>query len=216
MTKLAAFFLILPLIGAVLSNGASSGDSGGIDWSGANVSHNQRLIENDPDLWRRGNLSMGLYGVSVALGVVIFALAIGWESENGRVVAAAIASALLVVFGAASWMYVCINRFTLPPAIVAQNLGIAPWTTPAMDIPFVAGTVLLGAVIWQRYSIWGGGFIIAADLVLISLAYYSFGDIPPWTHFLVFLIAGFVLLIVESGHQTGSLIRAASDLRLKP
>ena len=196
MIKLAGLFLIAPFILAALTNISNSEDSERIDWSGANTISNQWLIEENPDQWRRDNLSAGLGGIIDAIGVVVFTFAVRQSTKDQKVVLLAIVSAVLVSLAAATWMFICINRFILPPSVVVQNLAIASWTTPAMDIPFVLGTLLLGVVVRQRYSQWGGSLIIAVEAAFMVFAYVAFREIPPWTHFLTLLITGIIFLII--------------------
>ena len=206
MVKLAGIFLIFPLIGAALINIYSPGELGGIDWSGSNMRSNQRYIEENPDQWRRDNFSAGLGGIMDAIGVVIFAFAVRQNSKNKKVVLVAFVSTISISLAAATWMFICVNRFTLPPSVVVQNLAIASWTTPAMDIPFVLGTILLGYAVMLRYSKWGGGLIIMVEVAIIVLMFIVVGEIIPATHFFSLLVAGIVLLIIggASTRMTGT------------
>jgi hypothetical protein len=172
------------------------------DWSTANIGSRIRYIEENPDQWQFGNLMMGLSGIIVTVGIVTFTFSLRQRTEDIKLILIAIASAISVSLAAATWMFICYSRISLPPSEVALNLGIKNWTGSTFTIPFVLGNVLLGFVIMQRYSKWGGGLTIAVEVLLVVYMYNVFRDVIPATHFLPLFIAGLALFNVKSKSLT--------------
>ena len=66
-------------------------------------------------------MMMGLGGIIVGIGVVTLILAVRHDSGSTKLILLAIAGAISVSLAAAIWMFICYNRFALPPRQVALN-----------------------------------------------------------------------------------------------
>ena len=108
-----------------------------------------------------------------------------------------VASALVSVASAA-WMFICYNRFALPPAEVAGNQNINSWAWPVFSVLITIGILLTGFIIMRVVSKIGGMLVMVIEFGLISVALIVFRDPVPAMHFLPILIMGITLLAARS------------------
>ncbi|WP_420631352.1 hypothetical protein [Candidatus Leptofilum sp.] len=178
-----------------------------LDYFGPGMGSKAQLIRESPDQWQFGNLMMGFGSIIVAVGVATFTLALRSRSESKRLFLTAVACACSISLAAAYWMIVSYNRSVLPPLVTAKSIRLPDWTWPAFNILMPLGIVLLGFIIMQRYSKWGGGLIMAIEVISVATQQIITQDIIPGTHFLPLLIAGISLLIFGGVENTQNPVR---------
>lgn len=153
-----------------------------------------RLVQDNREQWQFANAMMDI-GIKIApIGVLIFALGQLQNSKERKPVVLAVASVISVSVAAVIW-------------------NSDYWAFPRFTLPMTFGIILLGFIIRQRYSNWGGTLAIAVELVTVFLLYIVLQDVPPGPHFLPLLIAGITLLIFGDAEKMKTSPYPAPDPR---
>jgi hypothetical protein len=160
---------------------------------------------------------MGIGGAIAAIGVVIFAVALKQADEDSQILLPTYASAVLMVIGAAVWVFVCYSRITLPAIEVAGNQNIYGWTEVVFTLSFIIGIVLMGYISIQKYSKWVGFIVgiivIVYDVGMSLMTFISFGTVPPAIHYLPIAILGLMLIIKGGGQSRQNLMSHSPELQ---
>ena len=146
-----------------------------------------RMLSEHLVWWR---LSQPLY----ALGALIAALGTGALAASGHAEARtwlAVSCGSLVV-GALAWSWSVYRRAVDPHEFAMGRLPGWPFATYIWST--LIGLVLLGVgLLLGAWPAWLGWFTLAAD-ALFAAAYVRFGDLPPFTFYLLFLVVGFTVV----------------------
>lgn len=141
-----------------------------------NGAEKRQLIQENPDQWQFANTMIDAGIIIAPFGILILTFAQRQSRKDNKSILLTVASAISVSLAAAIW-----------------NSNY--WAFPRFTVPMACGIVLLGFIIRQQYSKWGGILTIAVEVVIVVLLYIIFQDVPPGAHFLPLLIAGIALLI---------------------
>ena len=177
---------------------------------GPGIGSKAQLIRENPDQWQFGNLMMGYGSIIVAVAVGAFTLTLRSRAEDKQLLLTAVACTCSISLAAVYWMVVSYNRSLLSPLVTAKSIRVPDWTWPAFNILMPLGIVLLGFIIMQRYSKWGGGLIMIIELISVTTQQIIMQDIIPGTHFLPLFIAGVVLLRAGSTKNIPKVVRTTS------
>jgi hypothetical protein len=169
-----------------------------IEFFGVTASLQLQLIEANPGQWQLGNLLMGIGSILAAAGVILFTLALRKVDSASPFTAMSYVASALVSVASAAWMFICYNRFALPPAEVAGNQNINSWAWPAFSVLITIGILLTGFIIMRVVSKIGGMLVMVIEFGLISVALIVFRDPIPAMHFLTILIMGITLIAARS------------------
>lgn len=145
-----------------------------------------RIIEAGLLRWRLGQPLYALGALVAALGVA----ALADDSQSGSR-AFMTASCVLLVLGALAWSWSVYLRGAYPRAFAMGGLPGWPFATYVWLT--LAGLGLLGAgLLLGDWASWLGWLTLTAA-ALLAAAYLRFGDVPPFTFYLVFLVVGFTV-----------------------
>lgn len=145
-----------------------------------------QLIEAGLFRWRLGQPFYALGALVAALGVG----ALAGDSPSGSR-AFLTASCLLLVLGALAWSWSVYLRGAHPREFAMG--GLPGWPFATYIWLTLAGLGLLGAgLLLGDWADWLGWFTLLAG-ALFAAAYVRFGDLPPFTFYLLFLVVGFTV-----------------------
>ena len=112
-------------------------------------------------------------------------------------------AATLAIGGAASWVIISYVRITRPP-IEVVSVDASPWLFTAYRVLTRTAVVVFGVVLLtSAYPRWLGWMLIVAGVVMFVDLWPQV--LPPFVHYVVFLILGVGLLIRRPRPRSGSL-----------
>ena len=162
-----------------------------------------RYIEEDPATWDLAMTLLGSGGLIAAIGLVPLARSVQRVTNRPILGVIAYGAATLAIGGALSWVIISSIRIARSPFEVVFG-DISPWLFGTYRVFTRAAFVILGVVLLlSGYPRWLGWMLIVvgammfADLVALVL--------PPFVHYVVFLILGAALLILRPRPRPGSL-----------
>jgi len=162
-----------------------------------------RYIEEDPAGWDVAMTLLGSGGLIAAIGLVPLARSVRQVTDRRILGVIAYGAATLAIGGAASWVIISSIRIARSPFEVVFG-DISPWLFGAYRVFTRAAFVIFGVVLLlSGYPRWLGWMLIVvgammfADLVALVL--------PPFVHYVVFLILGAALLVLRPRPRPGSL-----------
>jgi hypothetical protein len=162
-----------------------------------------RSIRQDRVAWDLAMASLGAGGSIAALG--LFPLARWVEQVADRRILGVLAylAATLAIGGAASWVIISYVRITRPP-IEVVSVDASPWLFAAYRVLTRAAVVVFGMVLLaSAYPRWLGWMLIVAGVVMFVDLWPQV--LPPFVHYMVFLVLGVGLLIRRPRIRSGSL-----------
>jgi hypothetical protein len=152
------------------------------------------LIQNERTGWVILNILFGTGSVIAAVGLALFAQHVQTLGGNTTIRVVSYLGAASVVLGALCWVIIVYNRAALPPQELGSNLSINNWIFPAYTLLTQIGLMVVGFVLIQsHYPAWlsWGTFVLAG---LSIVAYLIFKDMPPFVHYMLFLVMGIALV----------------------
>jgi hypothetical protein len=162
-----------------------------------------QYVEEDPAAWDLAMTLLGLGGLIAAIGLVPLARSVRAVTDRRILGVMAYGAASLAIGGALSWVIISSIRIARSPFDVVFG-DISPWLFGTYRVFTRAAFVIFGVVLLlSGYPRWLGwmlifvGSMMFADLVVLVL--------PPFVHYLVFLILGAALLILRPRPRPGSL-----------
>jgi hypothetical protein len=161
-----------------------------------------RSIRQDPAAWDLAMASLGAGGSIAAVG--LFALARWVEQVTDRRILGVLAylAATLAIGGAVSWVIISYDRITRPP-IEVVSVDASPWLFAAYRVLTRAAVVVFGMVLLASvYPRWLGWMLIVAGVVMFVDLWPQV--LPPFVHYVVFLILGVGLVIRRPRTRSGS------------
>lgn len=168
-------------------------------------------IEEDPAAWDLAMTLAGAGGLVAAIGLVPLARSVQLVTDRRILGVLAYGAATLAIGGALSWVIISFIRITQPPFEVAF-VDASPWLFGTYRVLTRAAVFIFGVVLLlSGYPRWLGWMLIVAGAVMfVDLVPQV---LPPFVHYVVFLILGVALLIL-SPPRTGSLgsAREGDDL----
>jgi hypothetical protein len=162
-----------------------------------------RYIEEDPAGWDLAMTFLGLGGLIAAIGLVPLARSVQRVTDPRILGVIAYGAATLAIGGAVSWVIISSVRIAQSPfEVVFADAG--PWLFGTYRVFTRAAFIILGFVLllsgyprWLGWMLIVSGVIMFADLVALVL--------PPFVHYVVFLILGAALLILRPRPRPGPL-----------
>jgi len=155
-----------------------------------------QYVEEDPAAWDLAMTLLGLGGLIAAIGLVPLARSVRGVTDRRIVGVMAYGAASLAIGGALSWVIISSIRIARSPFDVVFG-DISPWLFGTYRVFTRAAFVIFGVVLllsgyprllgWMLIVV---GSMMFADLVVLIL--------PPFVHYLVFLILGAALLILRA------------------
>ncbi len=165
-----------------------------------------QYIEEDPAAWDLAMTLLGLGGLIAAIGLVPLARSVQQVTSRRILGVMAYGAATLAIAGALSWVIISSIRIARSPFDVVFG-DISPWLFGTYRVFTRAAFVLFGVVLLlSGYPRWLGWMLIVvgammfADLVALVL--------PPFVHYVPFLILGAALLIQRPRPRPGSLVNS--------
>jgi hypothetical protein len=162
-----------------------------------------RYIEEDPAAWDLAMTLLGLGGLIAAIGLVPLARSVQQVTDRRILGVIAYGAATLAIGGAVSWVIISAVRIAQSPFEVVLADGSA-WLFGTYRVFTRAAFIIFGVVLllsgyprWLGWMLIVSGAIMFADLVALVL--------PPFVHYMVFLILGTALLILRPRPRPGSL-----------
>jgi hypothetical protein len=156
LARVAGFVMMLGLVFLILGDDPVVDDVFGT----TDVDERLQAILAAPDAWDRAWLWFAIAVIPVALGFIVWAVAVAAgdsSSSSGRL---AVVGAVSAVVGCALWVYVCYARASHDPADVANDPNISWWTN--LFVPFVMASVVLLGVVVRRVGMVKRGWVIVA------------------------------------------------------
>ena len=152
-------------------------------------------IEEDPAAWDLAMTLLGLGGLIAAIGLVPLARSVQQVTDPRIVGVIAYGAATLAIGGAVSWVVISSVRIARSPFDVVFA-DASPWLFGTYRVFTRAAFIILGVVLllsgyprWLGWMLIVSGAIMFADHVALVL--------PPFVHYVVFLILGAALLILR-------------------
>ncbi len=162
-----------------------------------------QYIEEDPAAWDLAMTLLGLGGLIAAIGLVPLASSVRGVTDRQILGVMAYGAATLAIGGALSWVMISSIRIARSPFDVVFG-DISPWLFGTYRVLTRAAFVIFGVVLLlSGYPRWLGWMLIVvgammfADLVALVL--------PPFVHYVLFLILGAAVLIQRPRPRPGSL-----------
>jgi hypothetical protein len=150
-------------------------------------------IEEDPAAWDLSMTMIGAGGLIAAIGLVPLARSVQRDTDRRILGVLAHGAATLAIGGAVSWAIISFVRITQSPFEVAF-VDASPWLFGTYRVLTRSAIVVFGIVLllsgdprWLGWMLIVAGALMFADLVPQVL--------PPFVHYMVFLILGAALLI---------------------
>lgn len=160
-------------------------------------------IEEDPVAWDLAMTLLGLGGLIAAIGLVPLARSAQQVTDPRILGVIAYGAATLAIGGAVSWVIISSVRIAQSPFEVVFADG-SPWLFGTYRVFTRAAFIIFGVVLllsgyprWLGWMLIVSGAIMFADLVALVL--------PPFVHYVVFLILGAALLILRPRPRPRSL-----------
>lgn len=152
-------------------------------------------IEEDPAGWDMAMAMVGAGGLLAAIGLVPLARSVQLVNDRRILALLAYGAATLAIGGAVSLVIISYVRIARPPVEVVFG-DTSPWLFGTYRVFTRAAFVLFGVVLllsgyprWLGWMLIVAGALMFADLVVLVL--------PPFVHYVVFLILGAALLILS-------------------
>jgi len=162
-----------------------------------------RYIEEDPAAWDLAMAMLAAGGLTAAIGLVPLARSVQQVTDRRILGVIAYGAATLAIGGAVSWVIISSIRIARSPLDVVF-VDISPLLFGTYRVFTRAAFVIFGVVLLlSGYPRWLGWMLIVvgammfADLVALVL--------PPFVHYVVFLILGAALLVLRPRPWPGSL-----------
>jgi hypothetical protein len=162
-----------------------------------------RYIEEDPAAWDLAMVMLGAGGFIAAIGLVPLARSVQQVTDRRILGVLAYGAATLAIGGAVSWVIISYFRVIRPPFEVVF-VDASPWLFGSYRVLTRTAVVIIGVVLllsgnprWLGWMLIVAGALMFADLVPQVL--------PPFAHYVVFLILGVGLLVQRPRPRSGSL-----------
>ena len=155
----------------------------------------EELMQSNASGWLVINLLFGIGSITIAIGLVLFALQVQSLNLSAVVKAVSFLGPLLAVVGTVLWVIISYNRVALPPEQTSDSLLVNGWIFPAFTILMQAALIGTGfALVQASYPQWlGWGMVTLGGLSILS--YVVLKDMPPFAHYVPFLIMGITLVV---------------------
>jgi hypothetical protein len=162
-----------------------------------------RSIEQHPAAW---DLAMAALGAGASIAALGLSPLAGWvqQTTDRRILGIlAYGAATLAIGGAVSWVVISYVRSTRPPFELAF-VDADPWLFSLYRVLTRTAVLVLGVVLLGSDAPrWLGWMLILAGVVMIVDLWPQV--LPPFVHYVVFLILGIGLLISQARLRPGSL-----------
>jgi len=188
LARVAGLVMILGLVFLIVGNDPVVDDVFGT----SDVDERLQAIVVAPDAWDRAWLWFAISVVPVALGFIVWAVAVARGESAATSVRLAVAGAAASVAGSLIWVFVCYARATDPPEEVAEDPNIAWWTSAFVPLVML-GLVLLGIVL-RRVGMNKRGWTV----VVIAVVSVPICLILPLLVPIVIAIVGVLLVATRS------------------
>ena len=171
-----------------------------LDFVGVASSWRRRqLIELNYGEWLFGNLGMGVGGLIIGAGIVIFAFAVHKRTPNWIYRLLAYAAAIAGIVATSCWMYTRLGHLIVPTEVVV--FGLPESYNIAYDLYtdlIILSLFLTGFVTLLTFSRIGGVLIMAAEFGVVWIALALWNEIIPGVHPPAAFVTGVVLMIAPS------------------
>lgn len=151
-----------------------------------------RYIEEDPATWDLAMAMLAVGGLTAAIGLVLLARSVQGVTNRRILGVVAHGAATLAIVGALSLVIISYVRIARSPYEVVF-VDINPWLWGTYRVFTRAAFIIFGVVLllsgyprWLGWMLIFPGAIMSADLVVLVL--------PPFVHYVVFVILGATLL----------------------
>lgn len=148
-------------------------------------------IVASPDAWDRAWLWFGIAVIPAAVGLVMWAVAVGIGNSTSQSTKLAAVGAAAALAGALLWIYVCYGRATHAPEDIAADPNIAWWTGAFAPLMTLA-VILLGIVLRRMGMTKRGWAVVVLGVVATPICF-----ILPLLVPIVTAIVGAVLVLTR-------------------
>jgi hypothetical protein len=144
--------------------------------------------------WLVSCILFGAGSVVAVIGLALFAIYVQSVSENTIVKLIIFLATAGTAFGALQWLAIIFKRIRFPVETFATSTNANDWTFLIYTVLTQIALIVVGFVLLQTgFPAWSGwGTVILAALSLG--AFLVFKDMPPFTHYLITLVIGIVLI----------------------
>lgn len=151
-------------------------------------------VRHDPRGWLIANLFFGSGALAAAVGMGAFAAHAQDASQDNLIRILMILSAAAALIGVVCWVFITYQRLVLPPEELFGGVYSDRATFTIYTVLTQGAIVLLGVVLAQLdypgWLGWGVAVLAAASMA----AFFYFKDMPPFTHYVLLLVVGIMLV----------------------
>ncbi len=170
-----------------------------VDFVFAGIYQRRQLIELNFEEWLFGHLAMGVGGLIIGAGIVIFAFAVHKGTANWLYRVLAYAAAITGIVATSCWMYTRYGHIALPAEVVSLSPVRSYKLAHELYINLmIVSIVLTGFVILLTYTRIGGILIMVAEIGVVLITLELWNEIIPGIHPPIAFMMGVILMIAPS------------------